>query len=139
MNKAVKVLMSIIIVFAGMLAWGLIEVDVLMPRLVAGGLPGTLALLTTVAVCALGLRFIWNQSKGEEAMDNIQRPKRSVGKMVGGILLILFAVIGAAGNWGPNPVSNLSTITVMVLIAAAGLVLIAAGFRPKKQYRRTPL
>lgn len=56
-------------------------------------------------------------------MDNTKSSKTSPWKMVGGVLLILFALVGGYGNLGRNPVSNLSTITVMIVMVAIGLGL----------------
>jgi UDP-N-acetylmuramyl pentapeptide phosphotransferase/UDP-N-acetylglucosamine-1-phosphate transferase len=66
---------------------------------------------------------LFGNSPKEVVVDSTQRSKTSPGKTVGGVLLILFALVGGFGNLGRNPASNLGTITVMIILVIMGLGL----------------
>ena len=65
MRKPLKVLLSILIVFGGIFAYGIIAVGVVGPeRLATSGVPGTVVLLIVAAGCGVGLWSIWRVPRG---------------------------------------------------------------------------
>ena len=66
-------------------------------------------------------------------MANNQGSKSSPGKIVGGLVLILFALVGGYANLGRNPASNLSTILVMGVLILVGLWLLGVRLGAKKK------
>jgi len=65
MGKGAKILLSILIVFGGIIVWGFIAANVIGPeRLATSGVPGTATLLIAVVICGIALKFLWRQPKG---------------------------------------------------------------------------
>jgi hypothetical protein len=140
MSKRVKIKLSILVAIAG----GLIAVEVIGPeRLKASAFPRTVVLLAFVGA-GLGLKLIWGRPKGgsrELAIQNhsiaaeTQHSKRTPGKIVGGVLLIRFALVGGVANLGRNPTSRLSTLLMMAVLIFLGLSFIGVlgQLRSKKQ------
>jgi hypothetical protein len=64
-------------------------------------------------------------------MNTNEASKTSGGRIVGGVLLILFALVGGFANFGRNPVGNVSTIIVMALLIFGGLKLMGLFGRTK--------
>jgi len=65
-------------------------------------------------------------------MDNIQPSKRRPWKIMGGMFIIFFGLVGGYDNLGRNPVSNVVTIIMMIFFTILGLGLAGDGLRAKK-------
>lgn len=140
MSKAVKVLLSVVIVFAGIVTYGMIAAIVIGPeRLATSGVHGTVTLLVTVVVYGILLRFLWAQPK-DGLVDSKPHSKTSPLKIVGGVLLVALCLIGGLQNIGSNPASNLSTLLVMaaLIYLSLGLTRIFNVLRRRKRDVRSP-